>query len=360
MASQQDINQLIKRNFSKLLELAIKRPYRGCLFDPNCGNTPINAHSVSRAILSKIQDDGHVMRPSSHITLSRTGTPKRTLSFRCEGITQASTGTFACQFHDDMFKAIDTTPMDPNDHRVLNLMFYRAILQETWALLSTQSLTNEVEKEIELTTPITDRPNSRLMAMLDSISAIKPSIDNPHCFPGSSPIDHIVRHIRTPHPIIGASAAGASLDFVSEEHTGRTLSITETQSFTGKNPNNTWTITIVPQHGEHTLAISWVKGNGGDKYFSHFRDLNGRELEEAVSAELIVFCENWFLHPKVWKSFSRTKQNAVLSSYDNTDQLMRGSYQWHGKKQKSTWYDAIGITNRHQINLFKYDESILK
>ena len=360
MESQQDIDQLIKRNFSKLLDLANNQPYRGCLFDPICRSHPIKAHSVSRAILSKIQVDGHVLRPSSHLTLSPTGTPKSTLSFRAEGITQASRGTFACKPHDEMFKAIDTTPIDPRDHRVLNLMFYRAILKETWVLLSTLSLQDEVEKEIELPTPITDRPNVRLTAMLDSIAAIKPFIDDPHRFPDSSPIDHIVRRIRTTRPIIAASAAGASLDIVFEENTRRILSITETQSLTRKNPNNTWAITVIPQNKEHTLVISWIKDNEGDQYFSHFRKLNGQELEEAVSAELIVFCENWFLHPKVWKSFSRSKQNAILSSYDNTDQLIEGSYQWHGKKQNTKWYEAIGIPNKHQINLFKYDESIFK
>ena len=358
----EDIRNLdqIKRNFSRLRDLAFKRRHRQCLFDPDCSDKAINAHSVSEAILSQLCDSRHILSPVGEISLSKSGNVERILQLEPVGVGKASTGTFACQDHDLLFKSIDTTPVDTDDNHVLNLMFYRALLREAWALLSTKELTDELEEQGRIPGPLTNHPQVRLLAIRDSMAAIKPYMDRDKSSLRASPISHIVRRIRTARPIVAASAAGASLDMGFEQETGRLLSASETRALTGKNPNNTWAITIVPQDADHIVAISWITGTVGDQCFSHLREVNGRELEEAVSAELIRFCENWFLHPKVWTSFSKTKQDAILRSYDNIDRLIQGPHQWHDKSPNTKWYEHIDLPNWHQINLFRYNESVFK
>ena len=173
-----------------------------------------------------------------------------------------------------------------------------------------------------------------------------------------SPIGHVVRRIRTTRPIIAASAAGSTLDMAFDEEKRHSLSMSETQEITGKNPNCTWAITVIPESKEHIVVASWISNSWAAQFFSHLREAHGRELEEAVSAELILFCENWFLHPKVWNSFSNTKRKAILDSYDNIDRLMEGSYQWQDKRPSTKWHAHINVPNRHQLNLFRYNESV--
>ena len=74
-----------------------------------------------------------------------------------------------------------------------------------------------------------------------------------------------------------------------------------------------------------------------------------------MSAELILFCENWFLDPKVWAAYGTKKQEAMLTAYDNISELLSHRYSWVDKDDKTTWYEYLNISNRHQLNLFRYD-----
>jgi hypothetical protein len=357
MESRQYTDEMQKREFHRLHNLARLDNFGGCLFEPTCRNRPIKAHSVSRAILSKIQEGRHVLRPSIDSSLSESADPKRTIRFIREGVNKASTGTFACRNHDDNFKAIDIVPVDTDDHHTLNLMFYRAVLREAWVLQNTQKLTDEVEKLVEIPGPPPIHPNNKLRAVRDSLQVMRPYIATTTKSPKASPIEHIVRRISTPRPIVAASAAGATLDMAFDPANSRVLSMSETQTLTGKNPNCTWAMTVIPQDKEHIVVISWIKGSLSDQFFAHLNKVNGKELEEAISAELILYCENWFLHPKVWDSLSRTRRDAILRAYDNIDQLMTGSIHWQSKKPSTRWFEHINLPNRHQLNLFRYNES---
>ena len=357
MESHQYTDETQKREFHRLRNLARLDNFGGCLFESTCRNRPIKAHSVSRAILSKIQEGGHVLRPSTDSSLSESADPKRTIRFIREGVNRASTGTFACRNHDENFKAIDMVPVDTDDHHTLNLMFYRAVLREAWVLKNTQKLTDEVEKRAGIPGVPPIHPNNKLRAVRNSIQVMRPYIATTTKSPKEVPIEHIVRRVSTPRPIVAASAAGATLDMAFDQTNSRVLSMSETQTLTGKNPNCTWAITVIPQDTEHIVVTSWIKGSLSGQFFAHLNEVNGRELEEAISAELILYCENWFLHPKVWDSLSRTRRNAILGAYDNIDQLMTESIHWQSKKPSTRWHEHINLTNRHQLNLFRYNAS---
>ena len=115
---------------------------------------------------------------------------------------------------------------------------------------------------------------------------------------------------------------------------------------------------MIPREAEHVVVASWLKGSQAANYFQHFKEVDGRELEAAVSAELIGFCESWFLRPRVWESYNKRKKDAIVRAYRNSERLAAGGYRWieRGKKK---WYEFMNIHNRHQINLFRYDKSAL-
>ena len=99
-----------------------------CLVDEQCTEKAIKAHSMSRALLLTIADEGEVIIPEHE--LKYPGDLEVIPPFRPEVISKASTGRFACDKHDKVFNPIDTLPMDFKDPTILNLLFYRAVLKE--------------------------------------------------------------------------------------------------------------------------------------------------------------------------------------------------------------------------------------
>ncbi len=106
------------------------------------------------------------------------------------------------------------------------------------------------------------------------------------------------------------------------------------------------------------MVASWLKNSPAYAYFQHSNEVQGRELQEAVSAELILLCENWFLSPRVWTSFSATKQAAIIDAYDNTRELLSGQYGWHDRTDDTPWFEYLNLGNRRQINLFRYNKTV--
>lgn len=77
-------------------------------------------------------------------------------------------------------------------------------------------------------------------------------------------------------------------------------------------PYTCWGVTVVPQEREHMVLCSCLKGSFAETYFLHIKEAYERELEVAVSAQLIQFCERWFLNPKVWDEYNKAKREAIL------------------------------------------------
>ena len=147
------------------------------------------------------------------------------------------------------------------------------------------------------------------------------------------------------------------MDIAIDQYSGQALSIRETRNFLRIEPNTTWSFTIIPRERDHVLAITHLKNSSAQKFFEHFLTLSGKELEAAISAELIFFDENWFLNPNVWESYGTKKQDAILEAYDNFTELLSGKYNWMDKKDNAQWHEYLGISNRQQLNLFRYDAS---
>lgn len=349
-------NEINKRNreLHYYLGLIRKGTYNKCLFADGCPERPIQAHSVSRAILSTIQQDGNVIQPGTRMIKDDAGRSLPDVRFNSAPITLASTGRFACETHDKEFQIIDTPFMDFDNAKVLDLLFFRAMLMEAWTLLRTlKGITHLERQKGQIPTPPSIRHHIRLKAVLDTVNRLKPFISKVNYPSSISPVEHIVRPVKSNHPFVAGSSAGSGLTRGFYTLTGRELSMHDVHAFTGKVPNVSWSFTVIPQAKNHIVVASLLKGSGVGDYFSHLKNLNGRELTAAISSELICFCENWFLSPKVWESYRDTKRKAIKAAFNNFEELQVGKYTWWDK-DKEKWHDFMDVPNRHQINLFRY------
>ena len=327
---------------------------RKCLHSETCKEMTIKAHSVPRSVLSRMQEHGHVLQPIIKIAKNEDGRATGQTILEETGINEASTGYFVCRPHDGLFEKIDAPEPDLSDAKILNLLMYRASLKELWAQIKTIDTARNASSDLAL--PIEMIADVRLRAISDLAAGLRDQIEEPRDQSQGDPIrtKHVIKHIKTDFPFLAASSAGSSSDVVTEENTRTVLSLKESKKLTGREPNTTWTITVIPKEKEHTVVISYIKGSYAENYFSHIQGSTGIDLQEAVSAELLVFCENWFIHPAVWKSFGLKRQKAMQETYDNFDKIIVGEYNYKNRRKNVKWYEFLGITNRHQINLFRY------
>ena len=343
---QDQVNKLKGDLFSRLGAMRRRNPSR-CLFSSGCPEGAINAHSVPQSILSLIQQNGHVVQPESRFETEKDKLPELSPKFREQGINDASTGHFACSSHDNLFREIDNPEMALGDAQILNLLMYRATLKELWALLKTNPFDNEATTVVP--TLVTQLPDIRLRAMDDLVTRLRKEIlgkTNP------SFIKHITCTIKTATPTIAASCAGASSDLVEDQINHEILPLNKLYSPGASELNSSWTITVIPKQTEHVAVFSYLAGSSAENFFQHIRGLNGKALAEALSAELILFCENWFLNPTVWKSFPSEKQSAIQAAFDNTDDLRSEKIKYNQVPKNQKWHEFLDIQNRHQLNLF--------
>ena len=341
-----------------LLNTLYESTHDHCLFSEDCPGEVIRAHSISKAILRGLQNKGHFMTPSARQRYDESGRLEPHIGFMAKGLNQASTGRFVCRAHDAVFRAIDTTPMDYDDPKILNLLFYRSILMELWKLVRAHRISSWLEERRGLPGPPSIHPFARARALLEAKRRIEPFVGVSSLPKTKCPVLHLVRRVKTGSPIIAASCAGGSYALAFDRSTGQELPASAFRTLTGMEPNHSWGLTVLPEASEHVVVASWLDGSSAGRWFDHLRGVSGRELQAAVSAELILFCENWFLHPTVWASYSRTKKEAIAAAFDNFMELQLGKYDLHSENNVQ-WYDARGLGNRYQIDLFNYNESVL-
>jgi len=347
------------RQFNEGLNLFVKGKFRTCLFASGCPEPVIQAHSVSRAVLKELESDGHVIAPWTRNRRDDEGRSYANLEFQLQGINLASTGTFVCRTHDAEFAAIDKVPIDFNNPEVCDLLFYRAILKDAWQLLRTQFATMWLERDKPLPMPKPIHPYSRLRALLEAAERIRPWLDPTRERLGTRPVVHLVRRMKTECSVVAASCAGGGSDLAFSRRSGRELSPGKVREITGAEPNTCWSFTVVPQPEEHVMVASWLATSAAETYFKHFKEVQGEELQAAVSAELIIFCENWYLNPRVWESFSQTRKSAIAAAYDNMTDLWSGEYVWRDRPNGMPWFEYLNLRNRQQLNLFRHKKTAL-
>jgi hypothetical protein len=112
----------------QLFVKAQKEDYARCLPPSmDCDGEPIRAHSIQNArVLDLIQTDGHVLMSQYKLVK---GEP--VMKFEKVGRNEASTFTGLCAKHDtELFKAIDTEPLDVDNCEHLRQLAYRSVMRE--------------------------------------------------------------------------------------------------------------------------------------------------------------------------------------------------------------------------------------
>ena len=345
------------RVIHEMLGLLNRGQFRDCLFEQGCTGRVVNAHAVSQSILRSIENENHLKNPQVIYGQDEQGLSHPHLEFKDVGIRQASTGTFACQTHEEEFKKIDTTPMDFDDPEILNLLLYRAVLREIWLLSRTMEATDWVDQRAPHVHRPSLHPNTRLESLLYFRECISRTLTATKPAAAKGKVKHMVRRIRSDSPILATSSASGGSVLAYDNSRKEYLSAGEVRGSMGIEPYSCWGLTIIPQEREHMVLASWLEGSQAQLYFQHLSTTQGRELEEAVSAELILFSENWFLSPRVWDAYGTKKQEAILTAFGNYSEMLEGRYSWLDKEESTPWYEYLKVPNRHQLNLFRYNQA---
>ena len=325
----------------RLLDLGRKNRFAECLVEEGCKGQPVSGHSVPRAMLRRISAGGKVIGPQLISEKDSNGRAQMEVKFVPRGIGLTSTGYFSCAKHEKWFAAIDVGEADWEDPKVLDLLFFRTAIWEMWQLEKLKPTEPYQARRIPIV-ELSLNHNMRLDAVRETVRLIRP-----HLTRGKSPLTHVVRRVKSDHPILTAACVGAAKD----------VGLLNEQRIVTRPV--AWTFSVIPRQSEHVIVASCLTDSTAPSNFSHFREVNGRELEAAVSGELILFGENWFVHPKVWDSYNSNKRAAILSASDNIEELSTGAYGWRKRRPDEPWYKFLKIPNRHQLNLFQYNPSVL-
>ena len=203
-----EINEY-NRRVHENLNLLRRGRFETCMFADECTEPVIQAHSVSRSVLSKLEDNGHVVQAKIRTGHDEVGRSYPNLIFEPTGINRASTGSFVCGTHDATFADIDTVPMDFEDPRVRDLLFFRAIIKEAWQLFKAQFTTMSFERNQPWPTSLPNHPNTRLRALLNAMRRVRPWLETTSGDSADRPVIHVIRRMKTDHPIVAISWVGA-------------------------------------------------------------------------------------------------------------------------------------------------------
>ena len=302
----------------------------------------IGGHSIPKNLLKGLADEhGDV----GMMLVSYDDSAQRPIAKMANrGIGLASVGGFSCELHDKEFNPVDMS-FDGNRHKDMSLLFARAIMYEIWCTENSMANTkvmpngNAVIQMRRL--PEQRRALYEARKLVLDCLANDPEGGNHEC-----EIVHHFKFIKCGDPIIAASAANGRFDRFYDE-AGRLMNKAEA----GADPNTSWTMSVFPVTGGHAVAISRIQGSFSERFHRHIIQASGRSLEEAVSAHLILFSENWIVNPAIWQRYGLKRQFAITEAYNNFPELFTEKYPMIGS---GPWWEECGIPNRRQINLFRY------
>ena len=346
----------VKKRIYESLRILRQADYEKCLFSDDCTLAVIKGHSVSRAVLWSIQDNGHLLTPDLRLVENDAGQLQTKIEMVPVGIGRASTAPFVCHKHDQLFKDIDEAPMNVADHSIRDLLLYRAVLRELWLLLGKRELFTDIyEKYLFPTTP-SNHPLTRIESLMYLRGCLSQSLGLGDSIGATTPVEHFARKVKSDSPILACSYAYGGMAAEIDVRTGNVTSPNDLRRDGRMEPYTCWGVTVVPQEREHMVLCSWLKGSFAETYFLHIKEAHGRELEAAVSAQLIQFCERWFLNPKVWDAYNEAKREAILIAYNNFSEMLSGKYRWRDRG-KQPWHVYADVPNRYQLNMFRYNPS---
>jgi hypothetical protein len=291
----------------ELFAKAQKKGFAKCLAPSmDCDEEPIRAHSIQNArVLDLIQTDGHVLMPRYKLV---NGEPK--MEFAKVGRNEASTFTGLCSKHDtELFKAIDTEPLDVDNCEHLRQLAYRSVMREMHTELENGERAWAMHEEIckgNAADPNEVVTKASLLFIAFNKKAhevfryrIK-HFDKP-AEEGKAPdLRHLIIEMDNQRPVLAASSL-FSTGFTDEgDIIGPTLNIVPL--------NATKTVAIIsyPAEQEASVKASLAKVFDADE----------KTLKYELAKLIIQRVENFVLSPAHYNSWSADKRARVLREFE--------------------------------------------
>jgi hypothetical protein len=288
---------------------AQKKTYEKCLHgDLTCEGKPIDAHSIQNAkVLELIQTDGHVLMPDFRLV---SGEPK--LEFVKIGRNDASTFTGLCSKHDtELFKAIDTEPLDVDKCEHLRQLAYRSVMREfhTHALNSEKTWAiHEKFCQAEGLDPAEVATAASIVALghdkkgLEVLNYRKKHFDVPLSEGKSPDLRHLIISMDDQAPVLAASALFST-------------GFTEDGDLIGP------TLNVVPLSENKSVAVisypTEQEANVKDSLSKVF-DAGENTLKYELAKLIIERVENFTLSPAHYEKWSDDKKARVLREFEAT------------------------------------------
>lgn len=274
---------------------------------------------------------------------------------RREHINQATVRRFTYQPHEDALSPTDSIYPDTSNVGILNLCTYRPLIAQMWL----ETLLEQCFEEVKRTVP--DDEAFQLQARMHRQNAlgfeqykklIEPclSLDSCNrCNGGKCKVTgHIVRRI-SGKPTLAASQFSSGSRTHVNFHFGTIKYIAN------------WGLTVIPTPKGHTAILHHFledvpKSLEMQKTIQQFESLNGKALEQMISALVLDTCENIVISPAAWDAFGPKRQSAMLDRF-GTEQSDIG---FGSREQIEKWnrehFQEIrkSPTNPRQLNLFRY------
>jgi hypothetical protein len=291
----------------QLFVKAQKEDFAKCLPPSmDCDEKPIRAHSIQNArVLDLIQTDGHVRLPQYKLVK---GKPK--LEFGKVGRNDASTFTGLCSKHDtELFKEIDTEPLNVDNCRHLRQLAYRSVMREmhthianaerAWAMH--EGLCKERKADpSEARSAASDLYIRHMKKAQEVYRYRRKHFDKPLEEDHLPNLRHLIIEMDNQKPILAASSLFST-------------------GFTDEGDIIGPTLNIVPLDGAKTVAIisypaeqeAEIKASLGKVF-----DADEKTLKYELAKLVIQRVENFALSPAHYDTWSEEKKARVLREFE--------------------------------------------
>lgn len=286
---------------------SIKKRFSRCLESTwSCENASINSHSVQNATaLSLIEEAGHVIE----MRMNFSAQPPRP-ELRSIGRNDASTFPGFCQQHDtEIFKPIDTKPLDIEDEEQLFLLAYRSVSRELLAVMDGAIrvqgglnflVENGVVRSDETSAPMV-QATVQLLRSWGMYKYRNRFYDSAILRKRFGQIKHSVFAIEGEKPVLAASS------FFSVKPPKRPGHL-----FPGVSLN------VVPMTQSKTVVVfSYASDHSGDvrKYIAPIILAKGGAQKQRLSEMIVYRAENFFISPSQVASWSEDKRRTIETTF---------------------------------------------
>jgi hypothetical protein len=284
-----------------------KATYSRC-FAPgvDCSEDAIRAHSVQNAAhLGLLEREGHVVAIGRRYEVAG---PR--VVFDDVGRNTATTFAGLCSAHDtQLFREIETRPINVQSSEHLFLLAYRAVLRELHAACAAASMIQSsyierlhagVEPRNQ-PTPLAVYATQRMAASYETY-LYKSKFDEAFLNGNFQALEHDVLNFQVPPSIAAAALFGLNGTPVGDDIARVCL-------------------TVLPVTPEETVAVfSYLRRDATSARAEMNRVLNARGAHQAyeLSRVLLNYCENFVIAPAAFDEWTQEKRGAILSLFTRT------------------------------------------